>query len=137
MILMIISESNNKNKFMPFAHTGSPYYRRFHFHSHCCSLSIQQPLVDLFLSERSFVFYGLPAPEFPRTRTRRERTGKAISRKWRAQYTGRRAVQFRISNWYLRSRQKVRRYGATKVRSVVGECATYVSLVLVITKFTQ
>lgn len=34
---------------------------------------------------------------------RRGRTGKAISRKWRARYTGRRAVQFRISNWYSRT----------------------------------
>lgn len=76
-------------------------------------------LVALFLPQCSFVLYGLPAPEFPRARTRRERTGKAISRKWRAQYTGRRVVQFRISNWYLLARQKVRRYGATKVRFVV------------------
>lgn len=105
---------------MHFAHVGRSHCRRFHF----LSLSFfpfrrMTSLVALFLPECSFVFYGLPAPEFPRTRTRRERTRKAISRKWRAQYTGRRAVQFRISNWYLRARQKVRRYGTTKVRSVV------------------
>lgn len=93
----------------------------FSFSFRRCSLSTEQPLVvDLFLSWRSFVFYGLPAPGFPRSRARRGRAGKAISRKWRARYTGRRAVQFRISNWYPRARQKVRRYGATKVRFVAG-----------------
>lgn len=63
----------------------------------------EQLLVDLFLSEHSFVFYGLPATGFPRAQARRGRAGKAISRKWRARYTGRRAVQFRISNWYPRA----------------------------------
>lgn len=43
-------------------------------------------------------------------------------------YRQRRVVQFRISNWYLPARRKVRRYGATKVRLVV-ENVTYVSRV--------
>lgn len=105
---------------MQSVHVGRFHCLRFYFS--CFSAAFPFPSNDL--SRRSvspgvFVLYGLPAPEFPRARTRRERTGKAISRKWRAQYTGRRVVQFRISNWYLPARRKVRRYGATKVRFVV------------------
>lgn len=117
-----------------FAHVGRRHRPRFHFRS----LFIARPFLPNDLSRRSislgaFVLYGLPAPGFP-PRALSTWAGKAISRKWRARYTGvRRNFEF------LTGIRAAKSPVLWSDESAVCRCerVAYVSRVLVITKAAQ